>query len=98
MNTKMYNLLAVGLDIGQSFYVPEGVPADRVAALRTAFASMLKDPVMLADAAKRRLPINSRDAAHVEKVIDAAFNVDRAVPAELSKILGFGRKQAKKKK
>jgi ribosomal protein S13 len=35
---------------------------------------------------------------HVEKVIDAAFNVDPAVPAALSKILGIGKKKAKKKK
>lgn len=98
MNQKMYSLLAVGLDIGQSFYIPEGVPADRVAALRTAFSKMLTDPVMLADAAKRRLPINSRDAAHVENVIDKAFNVDPAVPKELAKVLGFGKKTAKVKK
>lgn len=98
MNKKMYNLLAVGLDIGQSFYIPEGVPADRVAALKAAFDKMLTDPLMLEDAAKRRLPINSRNAAHVEKVIDAAFNVDPAVPKELSRVLGIGKKAAKKKK
>ena len=97
LNQKMYNLLAVGLDIGQSFYIPEGVPADRVAALKTAFAKMLEDPEMLADAAKRRLPINSRDAAHIEKVIAGAFNVDPSVPKELSRVLGIGKKQAKKK-
>jgi tripartite-type tricarboxylate transporter receptor subunit TctC len=39
-------------EIGRSFLAPPGVPADRVAALRDAFAAMLKDPAFLADAAK----------------------------------------------
>lgn len=96
MDRKMYDLLAVGLEIGQSFYIPEAVPADRAAALKTAFAKMLNDPLMLAEAAQRRLPINSRDAAHVTKVIETAFKVDPSVPKNLARVLGIGKGRKKK--
>ena len=72
MNRQMYDMLDVGLQVGQSFYTPEGVPADRVAALRTAFANMLKDPALHAEAKRRRVPVNSNDYKHIEKVIEAA--------------------------
>lgn len=88
-NKKMYELLELGLEVGQSFYLPEGVPPERVAAMRTAFASMLKDPAMLADAAARHVPINVRDHHHVEKVIASAYRVDSELPKRLAKILGI---------
>lgn len=90
VNKQMYQLLDLGLQVGQSFYLPEGVPAERVEALRTAFADMLKDPVMLKDAEDRKLPINSRDFRHVEKAIAAAYAVPPEVPKRLAQILGIG--------
>lgn len=41
---------------------PPGVPADRVAALRKAFMATLKDPALVADAAKRRIEFNPLSA------------------------------------
>ena len=53
---------------GRAFFLPPGVPADRVATLRKAFEAMIKDPVMLADAAKKRLPIDPTTAEELTKV------------------------------
>ncbi len=53
---------------GRAFFLPPGVPADRVATLRKAFEAMIKDPVMLADAAKKRLPIDPTTAEDLTKV------------------------------
>jgi tripartite-type tricarboxylate transporter receptor subunit TctC len=44
-------------EYGRPFFVPPGVPAARVAALRRAFDATMKDPDFLAEAAKLRLDI-----------------------------------------
>jgi tripartite-type tricarboxylate transporter receptor subunit TctC len=45
-------LLGSVSDIGFTIMAPPGIPADRAAVLRTAFAAMVKDPGFLAEAAK----------------------------------------------
>jgi tripartite-type tricarboxylate transporter receptor subunit TctC len=45
-------LLGSVSDIGFTIMAPPGVPADRAASLRKAFAEMVQDPEFLADAAK----------------------------------------------
>ena len=45
--------LGNGPAAGRSFAAPPGVPADRVAALRSSFMAMVKDPKFLAAAKKR---------------------------------------------
>ena len=97
LDRTMFDLLEVGPYVGQSFYVPDGVPKARVDALRTAFEKMLKDPAMQAEAKKRRVPLITRDWQHVTKVVNDAFNVPPDVPKKLAKILGFGKKKKKKK-
>jgi tripartite-type tricarboxylate transporter receptor subunit TctC len=42
---------------GRPFFTPPGVPADRVAALRRAFADTMKDPDFRREAAKRRIEV-----------------------------------------
>ena len=43
-------LVIARLEYGRPFFVPPGVPADRVQALRRAFDATMKDPEFLADA------------------------------------------------
>src|SRR5262249_47133949 len=52
-----------GTPISRAVAVGPGVPKDRVAALRKAFDETMKDPAFLADAEKRKLSIDVRDAA-----------------------------------
>ena len=54
---------------GRPFVVPSGVPAERVAALRQAFAAVLKDPDLLADAKKQRLEINALSGEEVQLLV-----------------------------
>jgi tripartite-type tricarboxylate transporter receptor subunit TctC len=44
--------------IGRALAVPPQVPADRIAALRTAFQAMVKDPEFLKDAKEKNIPLN----------------------------------------
>lgn len=96
LNQKMLGLLEVGFNIGQAFYLPPGTPKAKVSAIRKAFTSLLKVKAMLAEAAKRRVLINSRPWKDNVKVVNAAFNVDKKVSKNLGKILGL--KKGKKKK
>jgi tripartite-type tricarboxylate transporter receptor subunit TctC len=65
-------------DIGQSLYVPPGVPADRVAALRNAFDQVVKDPDLIAEAQHLQLQVNAQPAAFVADSVDATVNAPKA--------------------
>jgi tripartite-type tricarboxylate transporter receptor subunit TctC len=45
-------------ELGRPYFLPEGVPADRVQALRRAFDETMKDKDLLADAEKQGLEVN----------------------------------------
>lgn len=62
------------LTAGRPYLMPPGVPADRVAAMRKAFADTFKDPEFLAEAEKRRLGVNApRDGEALQKVIEGVY-------------------------
>src|SRR4029077_5867532 len=54
---------------GRPYIMSPGVPADRVAALRKAFAAMLKDKALLADAEKLGLDINPVDGEELQALV-----------------------------
>lgn len=91
VNGQMLRLLEVGFDIGQAFYLPPGMPKARVDAVREAFTATLQDKELLAEAAKRKVPVNSRTWQDNVKVVDAAFKVEPAVTQRLARILGFAK-------
>ena len=64
-------LVSAGAAIGRALILPPGVPADRLAALRAAFDSMVQDPDFRADAAARRLEIAPTPDAAVQTISDA---------------------------
>ena len=71
---------------GRSFAAPPGVPADRLAALRSSFMTMAKDPAFLADAAKRKLDIAPAPGSEVQTIVERIIAtpqdvVDKAVRA-----------------
>lgn len=60
--------LAGTAEIGRSILVPPGVPPERVAALRTAFQAMLKDPQFIATTEKRKLMIDGATGEQMDAV------------------------------
>lgn len=56
-------------EIGISFFTSPGVPADRVAILRTAFDSAMKDPALLAQAKKMRLGVSPLAGADIQSLV-----------------------------
>jgi tripartite-type tricarboxylate transporter receptor subunit TctC len=68
---KILEFISAGSAIGRALIAPQGVPADRVAALRTAFDKLVQDKEFLADAAKRTADIEPADGATVQGYSDA---------------------------
>jgi len=58
---------------GRPYLVPPGVPADRVAALRKAFASMLKDKALLAEAEKSGLDIGPMGGEELQALVTKLY-------------------------
>ena len=55
---QLFELMYARQDYGRPFAMPEGVPADRVAAMRTAFEKTMKDPGFLAEAQRANADID----------------------------------------
>ena len=60
--------------MGRPFFVPPGVPADRVAALRKAFMSAMEDPEFKAFAERTKLEINAVSGEAVQALVERLLN------------------------
>ncbi len=83
---------AAPLGLGRPFGAPPGIPADRLAALRTAMLATFKDPAFLADCAKQRLECDDpKSGEELGALVSRAY----AAPADVRKRL-IGMYQATK--
>lgn len=74
---QLFDLVFGVQSLGRPFAAPPDIPADRAAALRTAFMATLNDPAFLADAKKMRLTITATSAEEMEKEIAAVYALPR---------------------
>ena len=65
--------------IGRPYVLPEGVPRERVAALRKAFMAALADPALLAEAEKMKLDVEPISGDDVQTMVAQLF----AMPARI---------------
>ena len=72
--------------ISRPFFVPPGVPSDRVSVLRKAFLDVLADPELLAEANKASLDIGPQTGDEVQKLMDKLY----AAPPDLIAFLRKG--------
>ncbi|MGH6768153.1 MAG: Bug family tripartite tricarboxylate transporter substrate binding protein [Xanthobacteraceae bacterium] len=97
LGKSLMRIRSAPLSIGKPFAVRPGVPADRVAILRAAFAKAVGDPQFLADAKKQMLVIDPIDA----KEVTHDFNEMMGQPPEsitaLQKYIKIGEPKKKKK-
>ena len=70
------------------FLAPAGIPADRAAALRNAFMTMVRDREFLADAERVKLDITPIDGAAVRAIISKMAATPRAVIERYNRITG----------
>ncbi len=67
-------IYTVGAELGRSFALAKGVPADRVAAWRAAFDSMLADTAMKAEMSKRGMRFDPASGVEVWRLVAKAMD------------------------
>jgi tripartite-type tricarboxylate transporter receptor subunit TctC len=76
--------------IGRPYVAPPGTPADRMKILREAFEKTLKDPELLAEAKKARMPIEHVSPAQSLQVVNEILNTPRDLADEFGRHIKFG--------
>jgi tripartite-type tricarboxylate transporter receptor subunit TctC len=75
------------LEYGRPYFLPPGVPADRVQALRRAFDATMKDPEFLADAKKLSLEIDPITGEQAQELIAKVLRTPAPVAERVRKAL-----------
>ena len=65
--------------IGRPYVLPEGVPRERVVALRKAFMAALADPALLAEAAKMKLDVEPMSGDDVQTMVTQLFAMPKRI-------------------
>ena len=80
-------LLMENKALGRPYFVAPNVPAERVAALRTAFDATMKDPDYIADAAKTVGPVDPVSGTAMQAMLGAAYASPPDLIARASQIV-----------
>ena len=75
--------------LGRPFVAPPGIPADRAAALRTAFDATMKDPGFIDDAKKARLNLGPTTGQQLAQVVEDAYKTPPEVIERVVKLMGL---------
>jgi tripartite-type tricarboxylate transporter receptor subunit TctC len=81
-------LISAPAALGRPFFLPQDVPADRVAALRAAFAATMKDPDYIAEGNRVRLDMNPLSAERVTQLVHATVHAPPNIVAKARAALG----------
>lgn len=79
LTKQIVELVLSPMEMDRPLLVPPGVPADRVAVLRTAFHEAINDPDFIADAARVQIEIKEISSDRVYEVLRRAY----AMPPEV---------------
>ena len=71
--------MASNVDVGRSFILPPGAPADRVQALRTAFDRMVKDAAFIDEITKAGFQLSPASGLEVQEAVAQATKLDAAL-------------------
>ena len=80
-------LVVARLEYGRPFFVPPGVPEDRVAALRRAFDATVKDETFLAEAKTEKIDVDPLSGEAVQKLIEEVSHTPPDVVARVRQAL-----------
>jgi tripartite-type tricarboxylate transporter receptor subunit TctC len=81
-------LISAQMDVGRSYYLPPGVPQERIGALRLAFRQTIEDPAFKVDAEKIHLNVAYASGEEMQKIISDILTVSPQVVARLRENLG----------
>jgi predicted outer membrane repeat protein len=76
---SVLELIVLVQEFGRPFLAPPGVPAERMAAYRQAFAAVLKDPEFRAESARQRMGIDPLDDREIEALLARAYAAPKPI-------------------
>jgi tripartite-type tricarboxylate transporter receptor subunit TctC len=79
---QIFRLIFVRGALGRPYMAPPGIPADRAAALRTAFDEMVKDPAFLAEAKRSRLEITPISGVELQDLLKVVYQTPPDIVAK----------------
>lgn len=83
----LVRIVASPAAVAKPYVAPPGIPAERLQALRNAFAATFADPAFRADAEKAKLDIDFSNAADVERVVNSVLTSSPQVANRLGTLL-----------
>jgi tripartite-type tricarboxylate transporter receptor subunit TctC len=83
---QMFTFVSAPANIERPYAAPPGIPPELLAAYRTAFNAMVKDPEFLAEAEKQRLDVDPQSGEEVAKIVAGIVGTS---PAIVAKVKGF---------
>ncbi len=84
---EIFEFLCLVPAMGRPFFMPAGVPAERVAAVRTAFAATMKDPAFLDEAKRARLDVVPLTGEEIAGIVAKKFAAPEDVRAVGKKVM-----------
>ena len=85
---QIMNLVISRQVMGRPFMAPPGLPADRAAALRTAFNETMKDPEFIKEATTRGQEVNPVSGAAIDKLLAELYATPKDVVEETKAAIG----------
>lgn len=89
----VFQIIGIGSTFGRSFFLPGGVPKERLVTLRKAFQATMTDSAFLADMKKAKLPVNPMTGEELEGLIAKIKATPPAVLAAARKAMGVNVKK-----
>ncbi len=87
---QLFEVLYARGNYGRPYMLPPGVPPERVAALRSAFAAVFKDPAFLADVDKQKLDVDFISADEIAGLTERVMATPPSVVARIQALLPGG--------
>lgn len=96
---QILELFFMRATLGRPFVAPPGLPADRVAVLRKAFADTMADKAFVDEAAKQKFTVEPMTGEELATQIERAFKMPADIVKKTTDVLGrLGSAEKKKKK
>jgi tripartite-type tricarboxylate transporter receptor subunit TctC len=81
---QVLTLQFTAFELGRPYFVADGVPADRVQALRRAFDATMKDKDLLADAEKQSLEVNPATGEEMTEMLKKVYATPKEIVTRLA--------------
>ena len=90
---RILEVLFTKYKMSRPYFFAEGVPADRVSAMRTAFLAALKDPKLLAEAEKQRIQPAAVPGEVVQEMVQRIYATPDHLLEKVRAMVGSGGKE-----